>query len=104
LARIDNLNISNKKKAVAQAVGFVAGGYEIFVDLAGVVDFSKEKERIQKEIDAVAPYVGSVEKKLSNKEFVKNAPKEVVEGEKKKLEEAKEKLEKLNQQLNNLKS
>ena len=104
LARIDNLNISNKKKAVAQAVGFVAGGYEIFVDLAGVVDFSKEKERIQKEIDAAAPYVGSVEKKLSNKEFVKNAPKEVVEGEKKKLEEAKEKLEKLNQQLNNLKS
>ncbi len=103
LARIDNLNISNEKKELEKAVGFVSGGYEIFIDLAGAVDFEKEKVRLEKEIAAVEPYAKSLEKKLGNKEYTKNAPKEVVEADEKRLEEAKEKLEKLNQQLQSLK-
>jgi len=102
LARVDNLNVSNEKKKVDRAVGFVVGEYEVFVDLSGAVDTGKEKVRLQKEIDTVAPYVASQEKKLSNKGFVKSAPKEVVEVERKKLEEAKEKLVKLNKQLQSL--
>jgi len=37
--------------------------------------------------------------KLKNKEFVKNAPKEIVEKEKVKMSEANEKLEKLQNQI-----
>lgn len=65
-------------------------------------NLAKEKARLQKEIDKVAPYTASLENKLNNKNFVAGAPKEVVEVEKKKLSEAKEKLEKLEQQLKSL--
>jgi valyl-tRNA synthetase len=82
-------------------VPFVVEGVEGCLDLAGAVDPKKERERLQKEIDNVAPYVVSLEKKLGG-EFAKKAPKAVVEAEEKKLAEAKEKLEKLEEQMKNL--
>ncbi|HSR89456.1 MAG TPA: valine--tRNA ligase [Candidatus Udaeobacter sp.] len=90
LARLDKLE-------------FVQSGAEISLDLAGAVDSEKEKPRLEKEIQEIKKYVGGLENKLSNKEFVQNAPKEVVEKEKTKLNEAKAKLEKLEEQLANLK-
>jgi valyl-tRNA synthetase len=71
--------------------------------LAGVVDKEKEKPRLEKEIAELTKYISGLENKLSNKEFVNNAPKPVVEKEQAKLVEAKGKLEKLQQQFENLK-
>ncbi|MBU1895576.1 valine--tRNA ligase [Patescibacteria group bacterium] len=100
LARVEEIkDLSEKPEG---AVGFTQGAIEACIDLAGSVDTEKETKRIQKEIDKVSPFVLGLEKKLSNKEFAKNAPKEVVEKEKQKLNEAKEKLEKLGEQLINL--
>ncbi len=100
LARLEKIEIKTKIKKPETSVGFVVSGVEVFVDLAGAVDAEAEKVRLQKEITSVEPYAIGLEKKLSNKEFVNNAPVQVVEAEKKKLVEAKEKLEKLKQQLN----
>ncbi|MBP9695100.1 MAG: valine--tRNA ligase [Candidatus Magasanikbacteria bacterium] len=100
LARLESFVIGKRAEKPAGAVGFVEKGIEVFVDLAGTVDVAAEKTRLQKEIDTVAPYVMSLEKKLSNDGFVKGAPAVVVEGERKKLSEAKEKLEKLRTQFN----
>lgn len=97
LARLES--ISYQKSESKSLVGFVESGTEIFIDLSGSVDSEKEIARIEKEIAGVSPYVTSMEKKLSNKGFVDNAPVEVIEVEKKKLEEAKTKLEKLEKQL-----
>ena len=72
------------------------------MDLAGAIDVSKEKPRLEKEIAEIKKYVSGLENKLSNKEFVKNAPKEVAAKEMEKLNEAKSKLEKLLEQLSNL--
>jgi valyl-tRNA synthetase len=103
LSRVDNLNISNEKKEIENAIGFALSGYEVFIDLADTVDLAKEKTRLQKEVDNIAPYVEAQTEKLSNSGFVENAPEQVVEAEKKKLSDAKEKLQKLKQQLENLK-
>ncbi len=75
----------------------------VLIDTAGAIDLQKEKTKLEKEIGELKKYVGGLENKLANKEFVSNAPKEVVEKEKEKLNEAKSKLEKLQEQLNNLK-
>jgi valyl-tRNA synthetase len=85
------------------AVGFVVGGVEVFVDLSGAVDLDKEKLRLGKEKQELEKYVKSLTGKLSNKEFVSNAPGAVVEKEQQKLNEAKDKLEKVEGQLSNLK-
>lgn len=100
LSRLETLTIEITFKKTVSTVGFVAGKVEVFIDLEGVVDFAKEKDRLRKEIDLIEPYANSLEKKLSNGQFVNNAPAAVVEDEKKKLAEAKEKLIKINKQLN----
>jgi len=102
LARIEELKIEKKTKKPEGYAGFVESGTEVFIDLSGLVDTGKEKERLNKEIAAVEPYLIGLEKKLSNQEFVSHAPKEVVEKEKQKLSEGQEKLKKLKEQLKNL--
>ena len=67
------------------------------------IDLDKEKARLQKEIDQVNNFIKGLTKKLDNKEFVKNAPKEVVQKEEIKLKDQKDKLAKLEEQLKNLK-
>ncbi|TSC83756.1 MAG: valyl-tRNA synthetase [Parcubacteria group bacterium Gr01-1014_13] len=92
-----------KSLARLESLEFVKTGAEVSLDLAGAVDVAKEKPRLEKEIAELKKYTAGLENKLLNKEFVSNAPKEVVEKEKGKLNEAKSKLEKLEEQLNNLK-
>jgi valyl-tRNA synthetase len=109
------LNIGDRKKLIQkneeaikalarlEKLEFADSGAEIALDLAGAVDAEKEKPRLEKEITELAKYIFGLENKLSNQEFVNNAPKPVVEKEQAKLSEAKIKVEKLQQQLENLK-
>ncbi len=101
LIRLAGLETITHEK-IEKAVSFIESGIEVDIDLSSAIDTKKEKIRIEKEIASVEPYVIQLEKKLANKEFVKNAPKAVVEIEKKKLEEARQKLESLNGQLKQL--
>ena len=102
LARLENLQIEETVEKPEGHVGFVEGGAEVFVDLTGIVDFEKEKKRLQDEINSLQKYTKGLEGKLSNKSFVDNAPEEVIVKEKEKLEESKTKLEKLEGQVSNL--
>jgi len=103
LARLEELNFQDEISESDNFVGFVESGVEVFIDIAGSVDAEKEQERLQKELDHVTPFITMLEKKLSNKGFVDNAPEDVVAQEQAKLEEAKQKAEKLQQQLTQLK-
>ena len=103
LARVESLTITSDESAKpAQASSAAIGSIMVHLDLAGAIDVDAEKARLQKEIDRVAPYVLQLEKKLSNKEFVDNAPEAVIAVEKKKLEEATQKLTALQEQLSML--
>lgn len=102
LARIEHLSVVEEAIKLPSAVGFTVEGREIFMDLAGIVDIDKEKVRISKELEEAEKYLNTVENKLSNKEFVKNAPEAVVNVEKEKLRLQQEKVEKLKTQLASL--
>ena len=78
----------------------VINKYEIFLSLEGVLDTMKQEEMIKKEIDALKNYLGTLNKKLSNENFLNKASKEVVDKEKLKFSEVTEKLEKLQKLLN----
>lgn len=88
-----------KPKASASAL---VKGTEIFVPLEGLIDLDKERERIQNEIKKTEGFLKSVEGKLSNEKFVKNAPDQVVERERQKKADALSDIEKLKQTLENL--
>ncbi|MGD9639287.1 MAG: valine--tRNA ligase [Alphaproteobacteria bacterium] len=85
LARISDITEGDGAKGSAQAVYREAN---LFIDLAGAIDFDKEKERILKEITKIKTDIIKFDKKLSNESFVSRAPKEVVEEEKRRKEEA----------------
>ncbi|MEX2463781.1 MAG: valine--tRNA ligase [Balneolaceae bacterium] len=90
---------SSKPKASAAAV---VDGSEIYIPLSGLIDLNKEREKIQKEIDNISGYLSGLDKKLSNKQFVENAPAEVVNKERQKREEAVSNVGKLKEQLDEL--
>ena len=56
--------------------------------LAGLVDLSAERSRLDKEIAKADADIKRVDAKLSNEKFVANAPEEIVEEEKEKREAA----------------
>ena len=56
--------------------------------LKGVIDFSAEKIRLEKELAKADADIKRVDAKLANEKFVANAPDEIVEEEKEKREAA----------------
>ncbi|MDD3284200.1 MAG: class I tRNA ligase family protein [Patescibacteria group bacterium] len=54
-----------------------------------------DKKETEKQIIELEKYINTLETKLANKQFIDNAPNEIVEAEKKKLRDAKELLNKL---------
>jgi valyl-tRNA synthetase len=77
----------------------VVSGTEIYIPLEGLIDLGKERERIQKEIDRLQGFLKGIEKKLSNEQFVSNAPETVVEKERRKKADTESSLKKLQDQL-----
>jgi valyl-tRNA synthetase len=63
----------------------VAGGVEIVIPLAGLIDTQGERERLKKEIAKVDADIVFANKKLGNPKFVERAPAAVVEKERGKL-------------------
>ncbi len=103
LARLEELQIDKLADKPANSIAFVESGVEVYLNLEGVVDFDKEKKRLQTEIDSLQKYVSVLEKKLANKGFVDNAPEEVVKQETEKLDNSKDKLVRIERQLSALK-
>ncbi|MDO8261279.1 MAG: valine--tRNA ligase [Candidatus Magasanikbacteria bacterium] len=97
---IEEIEISEDDSEQKDAIGVVVGDIKIY--LLGAIDKDKEKVRIQKEIENLERFVKVVESKMSNKEFIDRAPKEVVEREQATLGLKKEELEALRKQVENL--
>jgi len=99
LARIKELRIGVAEDKPRNTATAVIKGAEIYVPLEGIIDLTQERDRLQKEIAKLSKDIEVFSKKLSNKNFVDKAPKEVVEKDTAKLEEFKTKREKLEQSL-----
>ncbi len=70
------------------AVSFVSGSTTAALSLAGIIDLTAERARLEKEIAAFDSDIGHFNKKLGNPNFVSRAAPEVVEEQRAKLAEA----------------
>ncbi len=102
LANLGELEIMQTGEKIEKSLTTFVGDVEIYLPLADLIDLDAEKARITKEIDNLESYLESLNKKLGNDNFVKNAPDEVIDAERTKLGEATTKLEKLKIQLQQL--
>lgn len=81
----------------------VVTGAEVFIPLAGLVDFKEEIKRLEKEQSKWKSEITRVEKKLANEKFVQNAPDSIVEEERAKGREYQDKYDSVTRQLAKMK-
>lgn len=75
----------------------------MFLPLEGLIDFEKEIERLEKELNKWKKEVELVQKKLSNQGFVSKAPQKIVDEEKQKEQDYKNKYQSVKARITELK-
>jgi len=78
LARIGSLAVDEPGERPRAAATSIFETVSIFVSLEGLIDFTQESKRLEKEIGKVARDLAGVAKKLKNQGFLKKAPPTVV--------------------------
>jgi valyl-tRNA synthetase len=95
LARLQNFRIDADIAPPKASASAVVQGLEVFVSLAGAVDFQAELARLDKELAKTAKELDIVSRKVANEDFMAKAPAEVVEKERAKAKDIAEKQSKL---------
>lgn len=102
LAKIKSIkHVPFDEKLMGSAMAVVENT-ELFIPLAGLIDLNVEKSRLRKEVKRLEGQVNGLQNKLSNEQFLKKAPENIVAQEKEKLQNFSDKLAKLNKNLDQL--
>jgi len=96
LAGISKLEISTDNRVPGNSLNLLVDkNVHIYLLLEGLVDVNREKEKIDSQILVFTQQLSKKDSMLKNKDFVKRAPKSVVEKERLRLSEFKEAIERL---------
>ena len=87
LAKVSSIRAIQSDEDQMPVLSALAGTIEVMVPMAGVVDFAKELERLEKELTRLGGEQTRLTGKLSNEKFTARAPEHVVEAERAKLAE-----------------
>ena len=90
LANLEVINYVDRKPS--NTFSFMIESNEYFIPYEQDIDVKSEIKKLQKELDYMNGFLNSVESKLQNEKFIKNAPHSLVEKERKKKKDAKEKI------------
>jgi valyl-tRNA synthetase len=82
---------------------FVIRNTEFYIPVGDKIDVEEEIKKMTEELNYKKGFLQSVQKKMSNESFVKNAPAVVVDAEKKKMADAEAKMQVLESQISMLK-
>ena len=101
LGRVANISHSELNK---DGVKIIVDGETLILYFDQSLDLKEQKQKISNKVKDLSQKIIEVGKKLKNKSFLKNAPKQIVEKEKKALIDYKIELKKLNSILNSIKN
>ena len=105
LVKMGNLTeLKQVNEEVSGSMSFRVGTSAFYIPLDSAVNPEEEIVKIEEELKYTLGFLNSVMKKMSNERFVKNAPAQVVELEKKKQADAEEKIKILKERLESLKN
>jgi len=95
LAKVAELHLNDASGPPPSSARAVVAHLDIYLPLAGVIDFTEEERRLSREIEKLGKDLAAAQRKLSNEDFLSKAPAQVVQKEKEKLQAWTEKLTKL---------
>ncbi|MCM8780857.1 MAG: valine--tRNA ligase [Candidatus Omnitrophica bacterium] len=102
LGRLNRLNILDSYKRPQSTISDITGQTDIFLHFGGIIDVAKEKKKIEEKLISERNRYDSKNKLLKKVDFIKKAPKEVVEGIRQAVQESKDKIEHLERVYNEL--
>lgn len=91
--------VASKQKCAVAPVRVGTAKVDVVIPLDGLVDFDEEIKRIKKNIEKFQKDIQTLNKKLGNTEYVKNAPEEIVEQDRLQISQLKGQLESLQESL-----
>ncbi len=102
MAKISSLqigkNVSRPKESAVANIGRI----ETYVVLSGMIDIQVERQRIESALNDVEKMIRGLEGRLGNQDFLKKAPRDVVEREQKKADELENRKKRLEENLRTL--
>ena len=102
LSKVANLSQIKSGSAEGTSVSFLVGTVKMSIPLEGLINADEEKAKILSELEHQRGFLASVQKKLSNQNFVAHAPENVVAVERKKEADALARIAALEASLNSL--
>ena len=102
LAGLKSVAVHRTFKKKETAVAAVIDGAELFLSLEGLVDFSEEKKRLEKEMKKILDDLTFINKKLANRDFLDRAPQEVIGKEKDRAQTLKEREARLQENIDRI--
>ena len=105
IARVENCDIGeagNLAKCAVAPVRIGDSSVDVIIPLEGLVDLAEEVKRIQKVIEKIQKDISVLNQKLTNENFVKNAPEDLVATDKALLETHRARLSRLQDSLTRL--
>jgi len=102
LAKLENLEILGSHQRPPATISAVIQDLDLYLQFSGILDISREQGRIKEKMNSLSKIIASKETRLKNTDFIKRAPKEVVEEEKEskaKLDDELRRLEKMYNEL-----
>ncbi len=99
LAKLESITWLSAGETAPPCATALVGSMELLIPLAGLIDVTAEKDRLQKEIARLERELSRLAGKLENDSFVANAPADVVAKEQQKLAETREAHERLQSKL-----
>ncbi len=103
LVKVEQLTITRiLEPEIEPAIAGVVGTVQVLIPLAGVVDISARRTKLEKSLSKVEAEANTLSSRLGNSKFVNNAPVEVVQAAQAALVEAQKQVEILREQLSRL--
>ena len=89
LASCSEVIVMDKDEEIDNSMVVICNNQKIYIPLDGLVDYEKELEKLNQDLQKYESEIKRASSKLSNEKFVNNAPEKVVNEEKEKLEKYK---------------
>tara|TARA_X000001036_G_scaffold86736_1_gene78777 strand:- start:481 stop:2964 length:2484 start_codon:yes stop_codon:yes gene_type:complete len=102
LAKLNSYSVGISMQKPSQSVVSVVHGMELYIPLEGLVDLEKERAQLNKRRTKIEELLVGIDNKLSNENFIANAPDEIVNRENNKKIDLKDELKKINSNINML--
>lgn len=104
MARLQDIKLEPKGPKIQGAIWKYVNGMDIYLPAQDLFDITKEKERLRKKLDETSQKMKGIKGRISNPDFLKNAPEAVVTKEKILFDELEKELESLEEKIQELES